>query len=289
MLELSKSGRLYGAFPSKPNPNDHGFPAHLVRRAGEFPKFAVVGGKIGTRRDQRDKGMCTGEGSTNMGRRLYSVFKGVEVTFAPEFTYALERIREGTFDEGDVGALVSTSLEVPDPAMDDANCVGWCPNDVPGYVPYDITSKPSAAQFEAAKKYPGGAHHNIGNNIANIKSCVLSNYTGVIGIAVYESFEDDAAAASGLIPYPNLEVEQQLGGHEMHSLIAFSDEVQCPNSPHPGAVLTENSWGPEWGCGAPNFSPDLTVGKGLCWLSYDYLMNFNLTSDVRMGHLGRPW
>jgi hypothetical protein len=285
-LKLSRRGRLYAAFPSIPKATDNGFPARLVRQAGPFPITGCVTGTMGPRRDQATTGMCTGEGSTGMGMRLYRKVHGLAVEFAPEFTYAFERIREGTFDQGDVGAQVSTSLEVPDPAMDDTNCIGWCPTNVAGYVPLDITSKPSAAQIEAAKQYPGGAHHDLGNNIANVKSCILSDYTGVIGISVYESFEDDTTAASGLIPLPNLEREQFMGGHEMHSLLAFDDTIQCPNAT-PGAVLTENSWGLSWGAESPY--PSLTAGRGLCWLPYDYLMDRRLTSDVKMGHLGKAW
>ena len=191
---------------------------------------------------------------------------------------------EGTLAEGDCGAQVDTSLIVPDPK---AGGAGWCPIGITGYTPGDITTPPSPAQLDAAKNYPGGARHTIGNNIANIKSCILSDYTCVIGISVYDSFESDSTAASGLIPYPSINTESLLGGHEMHSALGYDDEVQCPNAPNPGAVLTENSWGDSWGCLCP--APTLATRRGFCWMPYDYLMNPNLTSDVRMGHLGSAW
>lgn len=286
-LTLSKKKRLYAAFPSPPKISDHGFPSHLITRSGDWPVRKFLTGTIGPRRDQKQTGMCTGEGSTGMGMRLYRRWKGLSPIFAPEFTYALERIREGTFDQGDVGAEVATSLEVADPNMNNSNCVGWCPIDVSGYTPLDVSTKPSQAQIDAAKLWPGGAFHTLGNNIANIKSCILSDYSFAIGIAVYDSFEEDTTDASGLIPLPNLDVENQIGGHEMHAGLGYDDTIQCPNSKNPGAVLVENSWGLEWGCESPE--PSLTTGRGLCWISYDYLMNPNLASDVRMGHLGRAW
>src|SRR5579864_6547174 len=167
-LELSKAGRLYAAFPSPPKATDNGFPSHIVMRASEFPVRGALTGALGKRKDQKQTGMCTGEGSCNMGQRLYSRWKGITVVFAPEFTYYLERQTEGTLAQGDCGAQVDTSLIVPDPA---AGGVGWCPVDVPGYTPLDITTPPSDAQISAAKLYPGGARHTIGNNIANMKSC----------------------------------------------------------------------------------------------------------------------
>jgi hypothetical protein len=292
-LTLSKGGRLYAAFPSPPKATDNGFPSHIALRVNEFPVRAALTGAIGPRKDQAQTGMCTGEGSSNLGERLYrrpeAGFpngRAPDVILAPEFTYYLERVNEGTIDQGDVGAMVDTSLIVPDPA---AGGAGWCPIDVPGYVPLDIVTPPSALQLEAAKKYPGGARHTLGNSIANIKSCILSDYSCVIGIAVYDSFEDPTTVASGLIPFPNVDAEQQIGGHEMHSGLAFDDTVQCPNAPNPGAVLTENSWGVEFGIAPPDWAANLGTEKGLCWMPYDYLLSFILASDVRMGHLGKPW
>jgi hypothetical protein len=292
-LKLSKRGRLYAAFHSPPKATDNGFPSHIVVRASEFPVRAALTGTIGPRKDQAQTGMCTGEGSSNMGERLYrrpeTAFtngRAPAVVFAPEFIYYLERENEGTLAQGDCGAEVDTSLIVPDPA---AGGVGWCPVDVPGYTPLDIVTPPSAAQLAAAKLYPGGARHTIGNNIANMKSCILSNYSFVIGIGVFESFEDDSTVASGLIPFPNVDAEEGLGGHEMHSGLAFDDTIQCPNAPNPGAVLTENSWGVDWGIAPPDWAANLGTEKGLCWIPYDYLMNYNLASDVRMGHLGKAW
>jgi hypothetical protein len=217
-----------------------------------------------------------------MGEFLYRKV-GKSPIFAPEFTYALNRMREGTFSQGDVGANVRTSVEVPDPKVG-PGCVGWCPVEVPGYTPYDITTPPSAAQLAAAKPWPGGAFHAIGNNIVNMKSCMVSGYTFVIGIGVYDSFEEDSVAASGIIPFPNLNTESLQGGHEELAGLGYDDTIQCPNSPNPGAVLLQNSWSEQWGAKHP-----ATGVRGYEWLSYDYLMSPSLTSDVWMDHLGKAW
>jgi C1A family cysteine protease len=163
---------------------------------------------------------------------------------------------------------------------------GWCPlADMP-YTPGNISTVPTAAQIASAKVFPGGAFHSIGNNIANMKSCILSDYSFVIGISVFDSFESDGAAATGLIPFPNVNAESLQGGHETHAGLGFDDTIQCPNSPNPGAVFCQNSWGDEWGCACRGA---LGTGRGFYWLSYDYLLNVNITSDIRMGHLGLPW
>jgi hypothetical protein len=296
-LHRNRLGRRYGAFRSPPNAKENGFPSHMIIRSGDWPVRAFLNpGKSGLSlvdvlppiKDQADKGMCTGEGSASHGEFLYRSQKSAKVVFAPEFTYALNRIKEGTFSQGDVGANVDTSLQVADPNYVDPATkfagVGWCPVDVQGYKELDITTPPSPAQLTAAKQYPGGAYHSLGNIIANMKSCILSNYPFVIGISVYDSFEEDTTAASGLIPYPNVEVESIQGGHEELSGIGYDDTIHCPNSPNPGAILTQNSWSTQWGCKHPQ-----TGVRGYDWTSYDYLMNSMFTSDCRMAHLGKAW
>jgi len=281
MAIKTSKGHYLGAFASKPNPNELGFPSHLIVRTGEFPVRAFVKGPLGPTKDQGQQGSCTAHGSTSEGERLYRR-GGRFPIFSPAFHYYIERQLEGTLAQGDCGAQVDTSLVVAQNGG-----YGFCPLEQMPYSDSDYSTSPSAQALAAALKYPGGSHHSIGNNIANIKSCILSDYTGVIGIAIYSSFEDESVASSGLVPYPNLSVEQLEGGHETHALIGFDDTIQCPNAPHSGAVLCQNSWGTNWGIAPPD--PSLSTQRGFYWLSYDFLMNPMLTSDVRMQHLGNPW
>jgi C1A family cysteine protease len=279
--------KSYGALPSIPNPNDNGFPAHLMKvQMATFPVRAALTGTVGQIKNQGNQGSCTAHGSTSMGERLYRRWKNQSPIFSPAYIYYFERLKEGTLYQGDCGAQVVTSLSVPD-MNPTAGGFGWCPlADMP-YVDTDFSTVPNAAQIAAAKAFPGGSYHTIGNIIANIKNCILSDYSGVIGISVYDSFEDDKTASSGLIPYPNVNAENLQGGHEMHSLLAYDDTIQCPNAPNPGAVLTMNSWDVTWGIKCP--IPSLSLEGGFCWIPYSYLMDTNLCSDVRMQHLGRAW
>jgi C1A family cysteine protease len=281
MALMTRKGHWLGGLPSKPNPNELGFPSHLIVRSGEFPVRAFVKGPLGPVKNQGNQGSCTGHGSTSEGERLYRK-GGRYPIFSPAFHYYIEREIEGTLAQGDCGAQVDTSLVVAENGGH-----GFCPEENMPYSDADYSTPPSVAALTAALKYPGGSHHSIGNVIANIKSCILSDYTGVIGFSVYSSFDDDKTAETGVIPYPNLEVEQLEGGHEEHGFIGYDDTIQCPNSPHPGAVLFQNSWGTGWGIAPPE--PTLSTQRGFNWLSYDYLMNPRLVSDLRIQHLGGPW
>jgi hypothetical protein len=286
-LKLSPRGHRYGLLPSLPKASDPGYPSHVLTHTGAFPSRFPITGKVGPTKNQGQQGSCDGHMSSEMGERLYLRWKPTIpfVQFSPAFAYALERMLEGTFDLGDNGAMISSAVIIPDPNAKGG--VGYCPLSV---MPYDDTVwnvKPNAAQLAVAAKYPGGAFHSIGNNISNIKSCTMSDYTYGIGIQVYDSFEDDKTAASGLVPYPNVNVEDFQGGHALHCGMLFDDTIQCPNSPNPGAVLFQNSWDVTWGIKCP--VPSISTEGGFAWISYDFLMNPNLTSDVRMGHLGKAW
>jgi hypothetical protein len=290
MAIKTSRGHFLGGNPSKPNPNELGFPSHLIVRAGDFPARAFVTGPIPPTKDQKDQGSCTAHGATTEGERLYRRWKGTSPIFSPAFHYYIERKIEGTLAEGDCGAGVDTSLVVAEhpglPTSIPGGGLGFCPIELMPYNDADFSTAPSDAAIAAAAEYPGGSHHSIGNVIANIKSAILSDYTGVVGISIYDSFEDSGVESSGLVPYPNVEAEELQGGHETHALIGYDDAIVCPNAPHPGAVLCQNSWGP-WGIAPP---PEVGSNeRGFYWLSYDFLMNPNLTSDVRMQHLGKSW
>lgn len=268
--------------PSPPKASDAGFPSHLIVRAGEWPVSAFLSGTLGPVKDQGQQGSCDGHACTSLGERLYRTWKSpLAPIFSPSFSYYLERKLEGTLSQGDCGAMITSALTVPDPR---AGGAGWCPLDIMPYDDQVFDVAPTDAQFLAAAAFPGGAYHNLGNVIANMKSCIISNYSFIIGIAVFDSFESTETAANGLIPYPNLEVENQLGGHALHAGIGYDDRIQCPNSPNPGAIMVQNSWGTGWGRVCP-----LTNTGGFAFLSYDYLMNPNLCSACWMGHLGKAW
>lgn len=284
----TKLGRWLGASASPKDPSFLGFPSHIVMRSGDFPVRYFVTGVLGPVKNQSQQGSCTAHASTSQGERLYRRFKGQSPTFAPAFHYYLERQIEGTLSQGDCGAQVSTSLIVSEnPVLGQPGGNGYCPETLMPYTDADCSTAPSPTALASALKSPGGSWHSVGNNIANIKSCIMSDYTGVIGINVYDSFEGDQQDASGIIPYPNVNVESLQGGHEMHSLIGFDDTIQCPNAPHLGAVLTQNSWGTDYGVQCP--VSRLSTTRGFIWMPYDYLIDANLTTDVRMQHLGKAW
>lgn len=284
-IRLSPKGRRYGAIPSRIDHRDYGLPYHLLPISVADRAFAsaskiVITGELGPVKNQGTQGSCTAHGGTSEGERLYRRWKNQSPIFSPAYQYWIERSIEGTLTDGDCGAQVVTSLMAPDPRTQGGS--GYCLESEMPYNENDCETAPSQAASDSAKQFPGGAYHNIGLVISNIKSCIASDYTFVIGIAVYSSFESDEVTDSGIIPMPGSS-EELLGYHEVHAGMQCDDDFECPGA-RPGAVMIQNSWGTEWGTICP-----ITGTRGYAWLPYDYLANANLTTDVRMSHLGNAW
>jgi C1A family cysteine protease len=259
------NGRRFGAFPSKRRATDLGRPTFLL--PGPFPSsFQLFRFYWPAVKDQGAEGSCTGHGWASNSEFLFSRFKGLHVTLSPAGIYYLERQREGTLDQGDCGAQVSSGAYVTD-------LQGVTPLVDEPYVSGDVSTAPTAAQLAEAQKYRTGAFHRLAT-VTDIKSCIYSGYPIVIGFNVYDSFMN--IGADGLMPMPNLSTESLQGGHCTFGGLAYNDYVQCPGA-NPGAVLMQNSWGLGWGL------------QGRYWMPYDFLADQNTVSDIFIQHLGHAW
>lgn len=284
-LKVSPKGHRYGNVPSRFSHKDYGMPFQLMTAVGPFASRVVLPGgptSIGKTKDQGTQGSCDGNSDASVGERLFRYFKGFAITFSAAYSYYRIREYEGTLDQGDCGGQIVSAQIVSD-GNPGAGGTGYCPEALMPYDENDWTSAPSDAATAAAKTYPSGSYHNMGNVLGNIKACIASGYSFQIGIAVYDSFEGDEASKSGLIPFPS-STETLLGYHALHCGMVFDDSIKCPGSQHAGAVMFQNSWSNTWGCECP-----ISNEGGFGWLSYDYLTSQALTTDVRIQHLGPAW
>ena len=128
--------------------------------------------------------------------------------------------------------------------------------------PYDISkykNRPSNQCFIEGKLHKALQVQNIEVNLNLMKNALDSNIPFVFGIQVYESFETNIVAQTGIIPTPNVLKEKLLGGHAM-LCCGYDDDKKW--------FIVRNSWGIKWG------------DKGYCYIGYNYLTNNNLVSDL---------
>lgn len=266
-LPLSPAGRKYGALKSRRNATDLGKPRFFGLPATLPPSYSLEQWAPAVK-DQGDEGSCTGHGWTSNAEFLSMKFNRSSGPLSPAFVYYMERAQEGTLGDGDCGAQVVTGANVMDlkgaPSLAQES-----------YVPGDISTAPTPSQVEAALLNRTGAYHRLAT-IMDVKECIVSGYAIVIGFSVYDSFEQDGMAKSGLMPMPDTSKESLLGGHCVFGGLAYDDTKQCPGA-KPGAVKMQNSWGTAWGI------------TGRFWMPYDFLQNPDLVSDIFIQHLGKAW
>lgn len=126
--------------------------------------------------------------------------------------------------------------------------------------PYDVTKfakKPTAPVYRAAYKNRAIQYQSIPRSLIQMKSVLASGFPFILGISVYESFESDAVAKTGIVPMPDLK-EEMLGGHAVLA-VGFSDIDQ--------RFIIRNSWSESWG------------QSGYFTIPYDYIMNHDLADD----------
>ena len=109
-------------------------------------------------------------------------------------------------------------------------------------------------------KILGYSNINIDANvIANINHCITNKTPVLIAIMVYDSFESNNTAITGIVSIPNTSRESLLGGHEM-CLVGYDNSKQ--------SFIVLNSWGNSWG------------DRGYCYIPYQYLSNPNLCVEI---------
>lgn len=174
------------------------------------------------------------------------------------FLYWHERELEGTVDE-DSGAQLRDGMKV-------LKSIGVCPE---ADFPYDITKftdTPSAQAEKDAGAHKIGQYHRIAD-LHSLKVALAQGHPVAIGMIVFESFESDDVAKTGLVPMPQHD-EQELGGHAL-CCVGFDDTMD--ERDEEGYLIVRNSWGVSWG------------DKGYCYIPYDFV-RYGIITDMWKGY-----
>lgn len=125
---------------------------------------------------------------------------------------------------------------------------------------YDIAKfaqKPPPKAYADAKQDLVLTYARVNQDPAQMQGCLADGYPFVFGFTVYESFESQAVAATGVVPMPAAQ-EKTLGGHAVLA-VGYDDSQQ--------RFIVRNSWGTGWGM------------DGYFTMPYAYLTSRNLASD----------
>jgi C1A family cysteine protease len=202
--------------------------------------------------DQGQLGSCTGNGWAGAVEFLFKK-QGLE-DFTPSrlFIYYNERVLDNDVSQ-DAGASIADGAHVVS--------TQGCPHEA--LWPYDITAftdKPPQNVYDDGLKHLALQVQQVDQDLAAMKEVLQSGLLIVIGFTVYQSFESDKVAQTGIVPMPGHH-EQVLGGHCV-DLVGYDDSQS--------RFIARNSWGTGWG------------QDGYFTMPYAYLTNPRLASDFWM-------
>lgn len=166
------------------------------------------------------------------------------------FIYYNERVIINTINS-DSGAYIRDGIK-------SLNNKGVCPETQWKYIIEKFTEKPPKKCYTDALKCTIKSYQRLSNTIlSQLQGCLAEGYPFVFGFTVYQSFNTEEVARTGIMPMPKRK-EKVLGGHAVMA-VGYDDSRQ--------AVIVRNSWGKEWG------------DKGHFYMPYAYISNSNLCDD----------
>lgn len=247
-LTLHKIQR-YGWIPDLPDARDLQFSAPM-EIVSSLPPVVDLRPQCPPVYDQGQLGSCTGN-SIAAAVQFDRKKQGLAPDFVPSrlFIYYNERVIEGTV-KTDSGAQIRDGIK-------SVGTLGVPPEKDWPYVVKKFAQKPPKTAFKDALGTQASSYSNLGRSLTQMKGCLASGYPFVFGFTVYDSFESDAVAKSGVVPMP-LAHESVLGGHAVLA-VGYQDAQQ--------RFIVRNSWGTGWGM------------KGYFTIPYAYLLDSKLSSD----------
>ncbi len=245
---MTKRLGSYGWIPDIPDARDHVL--HLSKKASALPPSVDLRPQCAPVYDQGQLGSCTANaiaGAIEFDQRKEQLAQ----IFTPSrlFIYYNERVVENSVDS-DAGAQIRDGIK-------SVASQGVCAESLWPYAADQFATRPSAPCYKIARTHPAVNYSRVPQDTNQLKACLAAGYPFVLGITVYESFESDEVAHSGVVPLPQAS-ETALGGHAVMAA-GYDDASQ--------RFLVRNSWGSDWGMG------------GYFTIPYAYLTDDNLASD----------
>jgi len=194
--------------------------------------------------DQGQLGSCTGNAISGAVDYDNHKIKGAFLTPSRLWVYYQERMIEGTVSQ-DSGAQIRDGMKA-------VAQLGVCPE---ADWPYDITTfaqTPPQKDYTDALKDRVLTYQAVTQDLFALKSVLATRLPIVFGFTVYESFESQAVATSGIVPMP-APSEKVVGGHAV-VLVGYDDSVD--------RFRVRNSWGTGWGQNGYFDMPYLYVTSG---------------------------
>ena len=252
----TKFSRRYGWRPSLKDHRDHIFGISI--NPATLPPFVDLRSQCPPIYNQGQTNSCTSQATAAAFAFDYTRQKLGNITPSRLFIYYNERLLEGSITS-DCGATlrdgVSTLVNngVPEETL-------W---------PFDtkqITVAPPQSVYTEAAKNKATSYAAVTQTRVQIRAALATGTPLVFGFSVYDEFESDTMASTGILPMPAANSEL-LGGHAVVA-VGYNFGPTTQNDCPPNYYIIRNSWGKDWGYSGYFFMPAA------------YLENNSLSSDL---------
>lgn len=200
--------------------------------------------------DQGGIGSCVGNATAKVLQFCILKQKQKDIDFSRLFIYYQGRLMAGTENE-DSGMYIRDAVKV-------ANRDGVCDEKLWKYDTSQFKKKPSETAYQEALNHQALKYERVARNHSDIGLRLAEGYPIVFGISVYDSFESQEVANTGIVPVPNGNAESLIGGHCVYMI---------GRDVYKKMYLCANSWGTDWGL------------KGFFWLPFQFIEDDNLSDD----------
>ncbi len=198
--------------------------------------------------NQGQLGSCTANALVGALEFLERKDKVPFVDLSRLFIYFNERVIEHSA-KSDSGAMLRDGMKT-------LAKQGVCTEKKWPYVISKFRVKPNRACYKEASQHEITSYNRL-VTLDEMRTCLAEGFPFVFGFTVYESFESQQVAQTGLLPLPQ-PGEKQVGGHAVLA-VGYNDSEK--------RFLIRNSWGADWGM------------QGYFTMPYEYLSDRNLSDD----------
>ncbi len=257
--QSNNNKHCYGWVPDLPDHRDFLF--STVRRVPMvLPSSVDLRSLCPKVENQGELGSCTANALAGAIEFLERKDRVPFEDFSRLFIYYNERAIEHSI-KYDSGAMIRDGIKT-------LAKQGVCSEKKWPYVESKFAVKPGAVCYREALKHQITSYHRI-LTLDEMRACLAEGFPFVFGFTVYESFESEQVARTGIVQMPKSS-ERVVGGHAVLA-VGYNDSAK--------RFTVRNSWGDDWGM------------KGYFTIPYAYVSDRNLSDDfwtIRRGEEMMP-
>ncbi|MEA3211065.1 MAG: hypothetical protein QOE70_4122 [Chthoniobacter sp.] len=222
--------------------------AAIKPKAKKLPTSVDLRAGCSAIENQQSLGSCTANALVGVLEFLDKKAGSASIDLSRLFVYYNERVIEGTVKSDD-GAFLRDGIKT-------LAKQGVCSEKT---WPYKLTAfarKPTPACYREGLRHTIASYHRL-NKVDEMRACLADGFPFVFGFTVYEAFESEAVAKSGVLNMPQAS-EKTVGGHAVMA-VGYDNAKK--------RFLIRNSWDTDWG------------QAGYFTMPYDYLADRDLSDD----------